>query len=81
MPILGKFNRAFLETDAKKPVWPSRWSAPAARWQSTTPSSTAPRRCAEADSYYMDRLVKTMLWMKGGFKVYVSGDEDIYATI
>ncbi len=41
MPIL-KFNRAFLET-AKKPV-SIAWSAPAARWQCVTPSSTAPRR-------------------------------------
>ena len=28
----------------------------------------------EADHYYIERLVKTMLWMKGGFKIYVRGD-------
>ena len=28
----------------------------------------------EADCYYMDRLVKSLLWMKGGWKVYVAGD-------
>ena len=33
---------------------------------------------AEADHYYVNRLVKTILWMKGGFKVYVAGDEDTY---
>ena len=33
---------------------------------------------AEADAYYVDRLVKFLLWSWGGFKVYVSGDEDIY---
>ena len=32
----------------------------------------------EADCYYIDRLVKTMLWMKGGYKIYVRGDEGIY---
>ena len=32
----------------------------------------------EADNYYVNRLVKTILWMKGGFKIYVSGDEGIY---
>ena len=32
----------------------------------------------EADHYYADRLVKSMLWLQGGFKVYVSGDEDVY---
>ena len=26
----------------------------------------------EADHYYIERIVKTILWMKGGFKVYVS---------
>ncbi len=31
----------------------------------------------EADCYYMDRLVKSLLWMKGGWKVYVAGDEKI----
>ena len=32
---------------------------------------------AEADHYYIERLVKTILWMKGGFKVYVSGDAGV----
>ncbi len=32
----------------------------------------------DADNYYVDRLVKTLLWMKGGFRIYVSGSEDIY---
>ena len=31
----------------------------------------------EADCYYMDRLLKSMLWMKGGWKVYVAGDEKV----
>ncbi len=30
----------------------------------------------EADHYYIDRLVKTMLWMKGGYRIYVRGDSD-----
>ena len=32
---------------------------------------------AEADRYYIDRLIKTVLWMKGGFKIYISGDDGI----
>ena len=32
----------------------------------------------EADHYYINRLVKTMLWMKGGYKIYVRGNEDTY---
>ena len=35
----------------------------------------------EADCYYMDRLVKCLLWMKGGWKVYVSGDERVGAYL
>ena len=31
----------------------------------------------EADHYYVNRLVKTLLWMKGGFRIYVRGSEDI----
>ena len=30
-----------------------------------------------ADCYYIERILKTILWMKGGFKVYVSGNENI----
>lgn len=32
----------------------------------------------EADCFYIDRLVKFILWMKGGFRIYVSGSEMIY---
>ena len=28
---------------------------------------------AQADHYYVNRLVKTILWMKGGFRIYVAG--------
>ena len=34
-----------------------------------------------ADSYYADRMVKSMLWLYGGWKVYISGDRDIYERI
>ena len=32
----------------------------------------------DANNYYVDRLVKTMLWLQGGFRVYVAGDKDVY---
>ena len=35
----------------------------------------------EADYYYIDRLVKTLLWVKGGFRIYVRGDEALYAYL
>lgn len=36
---------------------------------------------ADADRYYVDRLIKMLLWMKGGFKVYISGDRDIFEAM
>ncbi len=34
-----------------------------------------------ADVYYIDRMVKTLLWMKGGFRVYLRGNENVAQTI
>lgn len=34
-----------------------------------------------ADAYYVDRLVKFLLWSWGGFKVYICGSDDVAATI
>ena len=35
----------------------------------------------DADHYYVNRLIKTILWMKGGFRIYVRGSEDIRAYL
>lgn len=35
----------------------------------------------EADDYYVDRLVKFLLWSWGGFKVSICGDDAVAATI
>ncbi len=75
MPLL-RFNRAFL-ADAKKPVSIAveRDRGQIAAYHTFIHGT---EEMHEADCYYMDRLVKTILWMKGGFKVYVAGDETIY---
>ena len=74
LPLL-RFNRAFL-ADAGKPVSIAverdRGQVAVCR---TFIHGTEDR--LEADCYYMDRLVKTLLWMKGGWKVYVAGDERV----
>ncbi len=70
---LMRFNRAFLET-AKKPVGIAVERADGQMASCRTFIHGTPEM-AEADHYYINRLVKTILWMKGGFKVYVSGDE------
>ncbi|MCL2248530.1 MAG: ROK family protein [Oscillospiraceae bacterium] len=31
----------------------------------------------DADRYYIDRLLKFTLWQKGGYKIYVKGDDDL----
>ena len=75
MPIL-KFNRAYL-AGAKKPV---SIAVERSRGQVAVKHTFihGTPEMAEADRYYMDRLVKTILWMQGGFKIYVAGDEGIY---
>ena len=78
MPI-GLFNKAFLR-NAKKPV---SFAVERANGQIATVHTFihGTKEMADADRYYADRLVKRMLWMQGGFKVYVSGDEDIYRSL
>ncbi|MCI8539358.1 MAG: ROK family protein [Oscillospiraceae bacterium] len=75
MPIL-KYNRSFLHT-AKKPVGIAVERADGQMAACHTFVHGTPEM-AEADHYYVNRLVKTILWMKGGYKVYVSGDEGTY---
>ena len=74
IPML-KFNRAFLQ-DAKKPVSIAVERADGQIATTHTYIHGTPDM-ADADRYYIDRLVKTELWMKGGYKVYVN-DKDIY---
>ena len=72
---LMRFNRAFLAT-AKKPVGIAVERADGQMASCHTFIHGTPEM-AEADHYYIERLVKTILWMKGGFKVYVSGDQGV----
>ena len=72
---LMRFNRAFLE-GAEKPVGIAVERADGQMAACRTFIHGTPEM-AEADHYYIERLVKTILWMKGGFKVYVSGDQGI----
>ena len=76
---LGKFCTAFLK-DARQPldIAVERAGGEVAVYKTFihgTPDM------AEADTYYVDRLIKTMLWYMGGFKVYLSGNKDIYEAM
>ena len=70
---IGRFNRAFLET-AKHPLSVAveradgRVACVHTRIHNTPEMRTA-------DCYYIDRLVKTLLWMKGGFRIYTDSAE------
>ena len=76
---LGKFCTAFLK-DTRQPldIAVERAGGEVAVYKTFihgTPDM------AEADTYYVDRLIKTMLWYMGGFKVYLSGSKDIYEAM
>lgn len=73
---LHLYNRAFL-ADAKKPVSIAVERAKGEMASYHTFIHGTPEM-KEADCFYIDRLVKFILWMKGGFRIYVSGDEMIY---
>ena len=75
LPML-RFNEAFLK-DAKKPVGIAVERADGQMASCNTFIHGTPEM-ADADNFYINRLVKTILWMKGGFRIYVSGDDNIY---
>jgi len=74
MPLL-RYNQEFLKTAAK----PIAIAVERADGQISTTHTKihGTAEMAQADRYYIDRLVKTELWMKGGYKVYVN-DKEIY---
>ncbi len=76
---LGKFNKAFLE-DAKEPfhIAVERSGGQTAVCR-TFVHGTADR--LDADVYYIDRLIKTLLWLKGGFRVYLMGNAAVCAVM
>ena len=64
---LHAFNTAFL-AGARKPIGVAveRSGCQMAAMETFIHGTAAMR---EADRYYIERLVKTLLWMKGGFRV------------
>ena len=76
---LGKFFQSFLK-DAKKPLGIAVERAGGEVAVYNTMIHGTPDM-AQADRYYVDRLIKMLLWMKGGFKVYLSGDQEIFEAM
>ena len=73
---LAKYNEAFL-ANATKPISIAveRADGQMAACHTKIHESADMK---DANNYYIDRLVKTMLWLQGGFRVYVAGDKDVY---
>ncbi len=74
-PLLA-FNREFLKT-AKKPIAIAVERSGGLVSVYDTFIHGTPDMAA-ADNYYVDRLVKFLLWAKGGFRVTICGDENVY---
>jgi predicted NBD/HSP70 family sugar kinase len=72
---LAKFNEAFLNT-AQKPfaVAVERNNGFTALYETFIHGTET---MFEADCFYVERLLKFLLWAKGGYKVYICGDERI----
>ncbi len=72
---LHRFNEAFLK-GAEKPIGIAVKRADGQMAAVRTFVHGTPEMEA-ADCYYIERLVKTILWMKGGYRVSVCGDDRI----
>lgn len=73
---LARYNEAFLE-NATKPISIAVERADGQMAACYTKIHES-AEMKDANNYYIDRLVKTMLWLQGGFRVYVAGDKDVY---
>ncbi len=76
---LFAFNRAFLKT-AKEPfaLAVERAGGQISVYETRVHSTSD---MAHADRYYVDRLLKSLLWTRGGYRVYVCGDDDLFAFV
>ncbi|MEF9976757.1 MAG: hypothetical protein RR754_08325, partial [Oscillospiraceae bacterium] len=76
---LGQFFKTYL-ANAKKPICVAveRSEGQIATWLTNIYGTP---EMQEADAYYVDRLVKFLLWSKGGFKVTICGDETVANSV
>ena len=73
---LYKFNKAFLETAAESFSFALERNDNQISVVDTMIHGDVGHE--EADLYYVERLVKTLLWQKGGFKLYVKGNKVVF---
>lgn len=75
---IGLFNRSFLLSAGTKSPIGIAVESEDGQIEVVNTYIHGTEEMKEADCYYIERLSKTMLWMKGGFRIYVSGNRDIY---
>ncbi len=78
IPLL-QFNRAFLKGAAKPVAFAVERAGGQIAAYHTFIHGT--EEMAEADRFYIRRCIKVVLWMKGGFRIYVAGDRGIYEDV
>ena len=76
---LGKFNQAFL-VDAKKPLDIALEQSNGQIAVYRTFIHGTPEM-QDADRYYVRRMMKTMLWLYGGYKFYIVGEDGIVTAM
>ena len=76
---LYQYNTAFLKT-AKQPFEIAVERA-AGRVAVCKTYIHGTEEMREADLFYIERLIKSLLWLKGGFKIYLHGDSSICREI
>ena len=75
---LGLFQKAFLESAGKACPIGIAIERSDGQIAAVNTFVHGTEEMKDADNYYVDRLVKTLLWMKGGFRIFVSGSKDIF---
>ncbi|MCL1982036.1 MAG: ROK family protein [Clostridiales bacterium] len=76
---LHKFNEAFLETAATPFSFAIERDGKQVSAKSTFVHGDEAH--ADADLYYIDRLVKFELWQKGGFRIFVKGSGSLFNSL
>ncbi|HPE15993.1 MAG TPA: ROK family protein [Oscillospiraceae bacterium] len=76
---LGKYNEAFLRT-ARQPfgIAVEGTAGQVSVWETRVHGAPEMRG---ADLFYLERLVKTLLWMRGGWRVSLRGEETLCGEI
>lgn len=75
---IGLFNKRFLESAGTNHPIGIAIEAAEGQIEVCNTFIHGTEEMTEADCYYVERLVKTLLWMKGGYRIYISGSDAIY---